>query len=314
MALAICEVGPRDGLQNLDRSFSVAERVALIERLAAAGLRRIEAVSFVDPRRVPQMAHAEKVLDGLSGLDGVRLAGLVMNARGAERALSTRLHELRFVVVASETLSRRNQNAGTAEGIAILRDFASATRARGKVVTGVVAAAFGCPFEGEIDRARVSDIAAELVEAGADEIVLADTIGVGAPDAVRDLAFRCRKVLVGRPIGFHFHDTRSTGYANAVAAVEAGAAVLDTAIGGLGGCPFAPGAAGNIATEDLTHLLGRMGIETGLDLDALIAVASSLRITLPDDIAGRLSLAGGFPPRPSTRAQRNTAHADGRSA
>lgn len=300
---AICEVGPRDGLQTLRRTFSVAERVALIEALAGAGLRRIEAVSFVNPARVPQMAGAEEVLAGLDLPADVHLAGLVMNARGAERAVATRLHEVRFVLVASETFSHRNQNAGIEATLAAFADTAPVVARSGKRVTAVIGAAFGCPYEGEVTPGRVRDIVARAVTAGAEEVLLADTIGVGVPPQVAALAALCAPVLGGRPLGFHFHNTRNTGFANAVAAIAAGASVLDASVGGLGGCPFAPGATGNIATEDLAWMMGRMGLETGFDAAALARVVALLGQTVPDAITGQITRAGAFPPEGAGRTE-----------
>lgn len=299
----ICEVGPRDGLQNLRRIFSVGERADLIGRLAAAGLKRIEAVSFVNPARVPAMADAESVLARVEVPADCRLAGLVMNRKGAERALRARLHEVRYVVVASESFSMRNQGAGVAENVATFARIADAVAEAGKVRTAVVAASFGCPFEGEVDPVRVADIVAELVEAGAEEIVLADTIGVAVPGQVRALAGLCRPRLRGRPLGFHFHNTRNTGFANAVAAIEAGASVLDASIGGLGGCPFAPGASGNIATEDLSYLIDREAATGNAaakaaalpDMEAMAAIVGWLAGFVPEEISGMVHKAGPFP-------------------
>lgn len=291
----ICEVGPRDGLQNLARVFTVEERAGLISRLTAAGLRRIEAVSFVNPARVPAMGDAEAVLAQLRIPDNCRLSGLVMNEKGVARALDTRLDELRYVVVSSETLSQRNQGCGTWESAAAFGRIEPTVRASGRALTGVVAAAFGCPFEGEVDPARVADIVGSLIDAGADEIILADTIGVAVPGDVRRLARFCRPALQNRPLGFHFHNTRNTGFANAVAAIEAGASTLDASIGGLGGCPFAPGASGNIATEDLVYLLSREGADDVPDLAALIGVVDWLARLVPADISGMMRKAGPFP-------------------
>lgn len=300
----ICEVGPRDGLQNLARVFTVEERARLISRLAAAGLRRIEAVSFVNPMRVPAMGEAEAVLAQLRIPDDCRLSGLVMNEKGVARALDTRLDELRYVVVTSETLSQRNQGCATWESAAAFGRIEPTVRASGRALTGVVAAAFGCPFEGEVDPARVADIVASLIDAGADEIIIADTIGVAVPGEVRRLAELCRPALKNRPLGFHFHNTRNTGFANAVAAIEAGAATLDASIGGLGGCPFAPGASGNIATEDLVYLLSREGAGDTPDLAALIGVVDWLARLVPADVSGMMRKAGPFPTPRKTSVER----------
>lgn len=291
----ICEVGPRDGLQNLKRVFSIEERARLIEMLAQSGAHRIEAVSFVNPARVPQMADAEAVLERLELDDDVHLAGLVMNERGANRALATRLNEIRTVIVASETFSRRNQNAGVDECIEAFALMAPTIRAEGRMLTGVVAASFGCPFEGRIEPQRVVDIVKALIESGADEIVLADTIGVGVPADVKRLAGLCRPHMAGKPLGFHFHNTRNTGYANAVAAIDAGANVLDASIGGLGGCPFAPAATGNISTDDLLYLMRGTGLDVPLSFEGLVEITQWLDERLPGELPGQLRKAGWFP-------------------
>jgi isopropylmalate/homocitrate/citramalate synthase len=298
----LCEVGPRDGLQTLAEPFSVAERIALIDALARCGLRRIEAVSFVNPARVPQMAEPEAVLAGIARPPGVAFAGLVMNARGVERALACALDEVRFVLVASETFSHRNQGAGIADTVAALAAAAPAVRAAGRQVTAVIGASFGCPFEGEVPAARVVDLARAAVAAGADAVVLADTIGVGVPAQVRALAQALAPVLGGRPLGVHLHNTRNTGYANALVAVESGVQVIDTAAGGLGGCPFAPRATGNIATEDTAWMLDRSGHATGVDMAALLAVSEGLQQRVPGAHTGALLRAGGFPPPPDGQA------------
>lgn len=293
--LTICEVGPRDGLQNLKRIFSVAERIELINRLSAAGITRIEAVSFANPKRVPQMADAEAVLTGIDRPDGVEFAGLVMNERGAERALATVLDEIRIVVVASETFSQRNQAASIEQAIDVFRRVAGNVKSSGRRLSGVVAAAFGCPFEGSVAPELVARISGQLVEAGADEIVLADTIGVGVPTQVENLYALTRAKTGDARVGFHFHNTRNTGFANAFAAWRCGAAILDSSIAGLGGCPFAPAATGNIATEDLVHMLRNMNVPTTPDLKQLIEQVGWLRQLVPDDIAGQLADAGAFP-------------------
>jgi isopropylmalate/homocitrate/citramalate synthase len=294
--VSICEVGPRDGLQNQKRLYSAAERAALINGLAAAGLKHIEAVSFANPRLVPQMADAERVLESLDLAGDVCLAGLAMNLRGVERALKTPLHEIRYVVVASETFSQRNQNASVADTIARFEEAASAVREAGRRMTAVVAASFGCPFEGEVAAGKVADIVAQLIEHDPHDIVLADTIGVGVPNQVADLAGRMRPLIDGRRLGFHFHNTRNTGFANAWAAIMQGAEILDSSIGGLGGCPFAPGATGNIATEDLVYLLERSGIATMVDPSGLVAIANRLREEMPGALTAQIGPAGWFPP------------------
>lgn len=294
--LIVCEVAPRDGLQLLSEAWTVPERVALIDELSATGITRIEAVSFVNPARVPQMAEPESVLDAIARPLGLEVAGLVMNARGVERALATQLDEIRFVVVASETFSQRNQGACIADTMRTFADSVAKVRRAGRRCTAVVAAAFGCPFEGEIEPDKVAELVASCVKAGADEILLADTIGVAVPAQVRGLASRITPHLGQRRWGLHLHNTRNTGYANALVGRIAGASVIDAATGGLGGCPFAPRATGNIATEDLVWMLEREGQRTGIHLPALLRISRELRARVPAAHTGLLALAGLFPP------------------
>jgi isopropylmalate/homocitrate/citramalate synthase len=294
MSVTICEVGPRDGLQNLSRIFSVDERAHMVTEMAAAGLRQIEAVSMVNPARVPQMASAEEVLAVLPPLPEVQISALVLNRKGAERALATRATELRFAVVASDTFCRRNQGMGSDDSVAAFAAIAPMVHAAGRSLTGVVATAYGCPFEGEIAPADVAAMAEALRVAGADQIVLADTIGVAAPRDIRRVHDACREALADLRWGVHLHNTRNTGYANLMAALERGATIVDASIGGLGGCPFAPRATGNIATEDVHYLLAREGIETGLDHDRLAALVEWLAERVPDKITGQLARAGWF--------------------
>ena len=288
-AVVLCDVTPRDGLQTLPEAWTVAARIALIDRLAAAGLPRIEAVSFASPARVPQMAEPEAVLAGIARRPGCTVAGLAVNARGVERALACPLDEVRIVIVASESLSQRNQGASIAEALAAFRAAAPGVRAAGRRLTAVIAAAFGCPFEGEV-------LADE-----ADEVILADTIGVGVPAQARDLGARLAPFLGGRVWGVHLHNTRNTGLATALAAIEAGARVVDAATGGIGGCPFVPGATGNIATEDLAWMLHRSGIATGVDMTALLALSAALRAQVPGAHTGQVVRAGPWP-RDAARA------------
>ncbi|MGY6536943.1 MAG: hydroxymethylglutaryl-CoA lyase [Pararhodobacter sp.] len=293
--LLVCDVTPRDGLQLLPEAWSVVERVALIDRLSSAGVRRVEAVSFVNPARVPQMADAEAVLQAIARPAGLEVAGLVMNARGVERALATELDEIRFVIVASETFSQRNQGAGIDATMRAFTDSAARIRQAGRRCTAVIAVAFGCPFEGEIDPANVAALVEASVHAGADEVLLADTIGVAVPMQVLGLARRISPHLKGRRWGLHLHNTRNTGYANALFGLVAGASVLDAATGGLGGCPFAPRATGNIATEDLVWVLKREQHDTGIDLAALTDLSQELRARVPAAHTGQVARAGLFP-------------------
>lgn len=299
----VVEVAPRDGLQNEARALSPAQRVALIERAVASGARRVEAVAFVHPGRVPQMAGAEEVMSLLKRPDGVRYSGLVLNARGMERACASGVDEINYVVVASDSFSRRNQGVGTYEALSAWEGIASRAHAEGIGRSLTIAAAFGCPFEGETPEAAVAELARRGAECGAEEIVLADTIGVGAPDAVTRLLTAIREQAPGVVLRCHFHNTRNTGYANAVAAAAAGAAWLDSSLGGIGGCPFAPAATGNIATEDLVYLLRRMGFDPGIELEAAAATGTWLGSVLGIEVPALLGRAGPFPGRGRTGAR-----------
>jgi hydroxymethylglutaryl-CoA lyase len=292
-SVTICEVGPRDGLQNTDGALPVAVRARLIERLAAAGAHRIEGVSFVHPQLVPNMALAEEVVAELAPETAARCWGLVLNARGYERLAATALGGVRFTFAVSNTFNRRNSNASAAAGLAEAIEVVSAARAAGLATGVVLATAFGCPFEGEVDPGAVLAAAEEIAAAGVDEIVLADTIGVAVPRQVRALVPPALEL--GPAIGVHMHNTRNTGYLTTFAAIEAGAGIVDASIGGLGGCPFAPDASGNIATEDLVYVLEREGIATGLDLDSLTDTARWLARVLRMPLAGQVHRVGGAP-------------------
>ena len=290
----ICEVGPRDGLQNIARTLPVAVRAELVERLAAAGLRRIEAVSFVHPDRVPAMSAAEEVLAAVRLGPGTELTGLVLNDRGFLRLVETRVDEVRFAFAVSDTFNWRNSNMSTTDGLSIARAVISGARARGLRASVVLATAFGCPFEGEVDQGHVLDIAADLTRAGADEIVFADTIGVAVPRQVRALVTPA--LALGPAIGVHMHNTRNTGYITTFAAVDVGVDVVDASVGGLGGCPFAPSASGNIATEDIVYALEREGLDTGVDLDGMLRTTEWLEQHV-GCLDGQLHRAGPFPAR-----------------
>lgn len=300
-SIEIVEVGPRDGLQNEATVVSTAAKIEFIERVIAAGTRRVEVASFVNPRRVPQMADAEAVLQGLPRREGVRYVGLVLNRKGFERAAAAGCNEIGMAVVASDTFNQRNQGVSTAESIDAWLDIAAAAMAAGIRPQVTVSAAFGCPFEGEIAPERVIDVVKRVAEAGPYEIALADTIGVGVPSQVTDLIGRMREAVPDVQVRCHFHNTRNTGLANAYAAVQAGAAVLDASVGGIGGCPFAPAATGNIPTEDLLYMLTRMGLRTGVDLEATIATGRWLQDQLGRPVPGMLVKAGSFP-RAAVRA------------
>ena len=283
--MILCDVGPRDGLQNEPDLLAPAVRAELVNRIAAAGVGRIEAASFVRADRVPQMAGAEEVVAGIERRGGVEYSGLVLNEHGHERLRATELGRLNVTLAATESFSQRNANASVAESAArVERILAAADRP----ATVTISVAFGCPFEGWVDPGAVLALAERFQSA--DEVVLADTIGVATPRQVRALT---RQVAaLGVTVGGHFHNTRNTGYANALAALEAGATVLDASVGGLGGCPFAPRATGNVATEDLVYLLEGEGVETGVDLDALVGVAQWLEELLGRQLPGQVYRAG----------------------
>ncbi len=294
MRVEVCDVGPRDGLQNHAKDLGPPVRAELVDRLAAAGLPRVEAVSFVNPARVPQMAGAEEVVGGLGPHEGAVIAGLVLNERGYERLAATAVQEAHVAFAASATFNRENQNATPEESLAAALRIVQRAHADGRRATVTIGTAFGCPFEGAVDPGWVLDLAGRALDGGADEVVFADTIGVGVPRQVRELVGGARGR--GGRVGVHLHDTRGTGIVNAWAAVEAGADVLDASVGGLGGCPFAPNATGNIATEDLVYLLHGEGVETGIDLDELVGVAVWLGEVLEERLPGQVHRAGVFAP------------------
>jgi hydroxymethylglutaryl-CoA lyase len=271
-AVEIVEVSPRDGLQNEGTMLSTALKVELIARAVAAGVRRIEAVSFVNPKRVPQMADAEQVMAAVPR-GAASYIGLVLNRRGIDRAIAAGVSEINFVVVATETFSRRNQGAGTSEILAAWAEVARAASAAKIPSSVTITAAFGCPFEGEVPIARIVEVAKRIADHSPAELALADTIGAASPRDVSERIAAVREAVPGVRLRCHFHNTRNTGLANSYAAVESGVAVLDASIGGIGGCPFAPAATGNIPTEDLVYMLDRMGIATGVSIPKLIDTA-----------------------------------------
>jgi hydroxymethylglutaryl-CoA lyase/(R)-citramalyl-CoA lyase len=287
--VTVCDVGPRDGLQNEQAVLEPSVRAELVDRLAAAGLPAIEAVSFVHPGVVPQMAGAEEVVAALDRREGVVYSGLVLNAKGAERFAATDLDELHFNLAATDSFGRENQNATPEEALATLAAIET-----DRPVSASISVAFGCPFEGAVDPGRVLELAERSVAAGAGEVVFADTIGVAVPRQVRQLV--AEGVRRFPRVGVHLHNTRNTGFAAAYAALEAGATVFESSVGGLGGCPFAPRATGNVATEDLVYLLHGEGVDTGVDLDALIGVSAWLEGVLGRDLPGQVYRAGGFAP------------------
>jgi hydroxymethylglutaryl-CoA lyase len=289
----IVEVGPRDGLQSEARVLPTDRKVEFVRRLVAAGLRRIEVASFVNPKRVPQMADAEAVLAALGTPN--RFIGLVLNRKGFDRARAAGCSEVGMVIAATESFSQRNQGLSIDAGIAAWREIAGAAHEAGMRAQVTISTAFGCPFEGEVPVPRVLALAERLAESAPDEIAVADTIGVAAPTHVTELVGALRAALPGVPLRAHFHNTRNTGLANAYAAVEAGVRTLDASCGGIGGCPFAPAATGNIPTEDLVYMLQRMGVETGIDLPALLDTSRWLQDALEHPVPGMVVKAGLFP-------------------
>jgi isopropylmalate/homocitrate/citramalate synthase len=287
--VTICDVGPRDGLQNEQAVLEPAVRAELVNRLAAVGLPAFEAVSFVHPERVLPMAGAEEVVAGIERRADVVYSGLVLNAKGAERFARTDLDELHFNLAATDSFGRENQNATPDEALAALAGIETE-----RPVSVSISVAFGCPFEGAVDPARVLGIVDAATELGAAEVVLADTIGVAVPRQVKGLVAGAAQRA--RRVGVHLHNTRNTGFAAAYAALEAGAAAFEASVGGLGGCPFAPRATGNIATEDLVYLLHGEGVQTGVDLDALIGVSTWLETILGRALPGQVYRAGAFAP------------------
>ncbi len=288
LQISICDVGPRDGLQNDKVTLAPEVRAALCTKLAATGLPRVEAASFVNPARVPQMAGAEEVFAQLPESGDTVYAALVLNRKGLDRALAAGAREIHVAYPVTDTFALRNQNMTTEQAAAVAEEIVEASPVK---TTVTLAAAFGCPFEGRVDPRVVLDHAARMAKA--DEVILADTIGVGVPSQVRVLVPAALEN--GTPVGLHLHNTRNTGYANALTGVEHGATILDASVGGLGGCPFAPNATGNIATEDLLYLLENEGMTTGVDLDALIQVSEWLSEILQRPLPGLLHRAGNFP-------------------
>jgi isopropylmalate/homocitrate/citramalate synthase len=294
MRIEIVDVGPRDGLQNEDKTLSPEIRAELCDKLASAGVPRVEAASFVNPKLVPQMAGAEEVMDAIKRKPGTSYAGLVLNEKGYERAIEAGVDEARYSFPVTETFAKKNQNTTVEDGAALAKRLVERARLDGVGISITLSAAFGCPFKGLVEPEVVLDLAERVGMAKPDEIILADTIGVGVPSQVKALVEGILEF--GTLVGCHFHDTRNTGIANAAAAIEAGATVLDASVGGTGGCPFAPKATGNIATEDLVYLLHGMGHETGIDLDALIECAQWLSGKLGKELPGQVHKAGSFEP------------------
>lgn len=292
----IVEVAPRDGLQSDGAIVPTDQKVELITRAVDAGIRRIEAVSFAHPKRVPQMADAEAVMAGVPRRDGVSYIGLVLNAKGFDRAVEAAVDEVNVVVVCTDTFSQANQGMTTAESIAVWGEIADSARAAGLRTSVTLAASFGCPYEGEVPVSRVVETVEQVARFGPDEIAIADSIGVAVPTDVTERMEASRAVAGDAALRCHFHNTRNTGLANVAAAVEAGVRVVDASLAGIGGCPFAPNATGNIPTEDTVYLLERMGYDTGVSLEALIESVPWVEELLDHPTPGLLAKAGPFPP------------------
>jgi len=294
--IEIVEVSPRDGLQNEKMQIGTAQKVALIERAIDAGVRRIEVTSFVNPRAVPQMADADDVCAALPMRDDVTYIGLVMNQRGADRAIATgRIDQLGAVCVSTDTFAMANQGQTSDGSVEAAIAIIASARAAGKTAQATIGASFGCPFEGEVSEGRVVAMARAIAEAGPVEIALADTIGVANPAHVARLVTKIKEAIDPLPVRVHFHNTRGTGLANVWAAIGAGAETVDASIGGLGGCPFAPGAAGNVATEDVVYMLERADFATGLNLDSLIQTNQWLSTIMQKELPAMVAKSGGFP-------------------
>jgi hydroxymethylglutaryl-CoA lyase len=282
-------------LQNEAQAVSTEDKLRLIERAISAGIRRLEIASFVNPKRVPQMADAEEVVEKAPRSEDVAYIGLVMNRRGAERALETSIDQLGAITLCSDTFAQKNQGQSARETLDVATEIIRFAQSEGRTATVMISSAFGCPFEGEISEADVIEYAKRLAECEPCEIALADTIGVGDPWRVASLFDKLRDAVPGMPLRGHFHNTRNTGIANAYAAIQAGVSAVDASIGGLGGCPFAPAATGNIATEDLVYMLDRGGIETGVDLAALMDACSWMNEVVGRQLPAMVSRAGSFP-------------------
>ena len=299
--IEIVEVGPRDGLQNEKTLVSTGDKVAFIGRLEAAGVKRLETVSFVHPGRVPQMADAEAVMAALPPAPDVTRIGLVLNARGWDRAVETGVDQANVSIAASDGFALKNSGLTVAQQVEMLGEIVGRSHnmgggpGSGPSVTAIISTVWGCPFDGEVSVEQVESLVRDVAALGVKEIGLADTIGVGDPWAVRRKVEAARRAAPDATLRLHVHDTRNTAIANIFAGVEAGIDVIDASVGGIGGCPFAPGATGNVATEDVVYMLDRAGFETGLDLDALIETARWIGEKLGRPAPSALSRAGGWP-------------------
>jgi hydroxymethylglutaryl-CoA lyase len=294
-SIELVEVGPRDGLQSEPGVLATQTKLELIARLVDAGLRRIEVASFVHPKKVPQMADAEAVMAGLPRREGVQYVGLVLNRKGFDRALAAGCTEIGMVTAATDSFAQRNQGASIEDTVRAWEEIAPLAKAAGLRAQVTVSVAFGCPFEGEVPAERVVSLVKRLAQSAPLEIAIADTIGVAVPSQVTPLIEALKSAVPGVALRCHFHNTRNTAVANAYAAVMAGVNTLDASVGGIGGCPFAPNATGNVATEDLLYMLGRAGFDTGIDLQRLIDTARWLEAQRGKAVPSMLSKAGGFP-------------------
>lgn len=294
--IEIIDVAPRDGLQSQPKLVDTSTKVELITRLIEAGVRRMEVVSFVNPKKVPQMADADELLKLLPKREDVTYIGLVLNMRGFDRAVSNEVDEINCVVVASDTFNQRNQGVTTEQTMQSIEEIANQSKSMGLTCGVTISAAFGCPFEGEVPVDRVVELAKRLINMGVDEIALADTIGVAGPNNIKEMIGAVRKVTGDIPLRCHFHNTRNTGVANVYAAIIEGVRIFDASCGGVGGCPFAPTATGNVATEDLLYMINRMGIETGISIERIMETTRWLEVPLETQMPAMVTRAGIFPP------------------
>ncbi|MDB5364686.1 MAG: pyruvate carboxyltransferase [Rhodospirillales bacterium] len=293
--IQLVEVGARDGLQNEKVAVSTEAKLAFINRMIDAGIKRLEATSFVNPKLVPQMADAAEVMAGVPRDRGVSYIGLVLNKKGFDRAIEAGVDEVGCVVVASDTFGQKNQGQTIEDSIRVWHELSRAAAERGVKASLTVSAAFGCPFEGEVPLARVRDIVEACMKSPGVDLAVADTIGVGVPSQVTEMLRALKPLARDVPLRVHFHNTRNTGIANVAAAIAEGVTYVDASIGGIGGCPFAPRATGNVPTEDVLYMLQRMGIETGIDLERVIEAANWIETQLGKTVPGMVSKAGGFP-------------------
>ena len=293
--LEIIDVAPRDGLQSQPKLLDTNTKVEFIERLIGAGIRRMEVVSFVNPKRVPQMADADEVLKLLPKREDVTYIGLVLNMRGFERALNNKIDEINCVVVATDTFNQRNQGVSTEQTMQSIAEIVKQASLEDLTCGVTISAAFGCPYEGEVSVSRIVELALRLIDMGVDEIALADTVGVAGPSNVKELIRAIIKVIGETPLRCHFHNTRNAGVANAYVAITEGVRILDASCGGVGGCPFAPAATGNVATEDLLYMIQRMGMDTGISIEGIMETARWLEGQLESQVPAMVTRAGLFP-------------------